>query len=142
VSTPEGTSVKNALLTESQAATLLFFGDLMKSAVIRFFIIFWLRFLIVFLLGLVSVVTLVKHHRGNNLHPVESGFIGYSGGFTPFSIHFFLILLIFVLFDVEIIFMVLVPSSSIEDLVGLAILLFFIYGTLFYEWKISKLIWF
>jgi NADH:ubiquinone oxidoreductase subunit 3 (subunit A) len=56
--------------------------------------------------------------------------------------HFFLILLIFVLFDVEIIFMVLVPSSSIEDFTGLAVLVVFIYGTLFYEWKISKLIWF
>jgi NADH:ubiquinone oxidoreductase subunit 3 (subunit A) len=85
---------------------------------------------------------LVKHHRGNNLHPVESGFIGYSGGYTSFSMHFFLILLIFVLFDVEIIFMVLVPNSSIEDFVGLTILLSFIYGTLFYERKISKLIWF
>jgi NADH:ubiquinone oxidoreductase subunit 3 (subunit A) len=76
---------------------------------------------------------LVKHHRGNNLHPVESGFMGYLGGFTPFSIHFFLILLIFVLFDVEIIFMVLVPSSSIKDFLGLAILILFIYGTLFFE---------
>jgi len=101
--------------------------------VINFFIVFWLRLFIVTLLGLIGTIMLVKHHRGNNLHPVESGFIGYSGGFTPFSMHFFLILLIFVLFDVEIIFMVLVPNSSIEDFVGLTILLSFIYGTLFYE---------
>jgi hypothetical protein len=38
-----------------------------------------------------------------------------------------------VLFDVEIIFMVLVPSSSIKDFLGLAILILFIYGTLFFE---------
>nr|YP_010586088.1 NADH dehydrogenase subunit 3 [Ceraclea indistincta]UZZ43824.1 NADH dehydrogenase subunit 3 [Ceraclea indistincta] len=80
------------------------------------------------------------------LSPFECGFNPMNNNRIPFSIHFFLISIIFLIFDVEItliIPMILIYYKS-NLIMWYSICLYFfmlLIFSLYYEWKIKMLMW-
>nr|QLD97082.1 NADH dehydrogenase subunit 3 [Secretargas transgariepinus]QLD97095.1 NADH dehydrogenase subunit 3 [Secretargas transgariepinus] len=77
--------------------------------------------------------------------PFECGFDPFSKSRLPFSIRFFMITIIFLIFDIEII--ILLPLPMISNLTHwsysfsfLCIIFFFFFGLLF-EWKSGMIEW-
>nr|UJG45468.1 NADH dehydrogenase subunit 3 [Ceraclea annulicornis] len=80
------------------------------------------------------------------MSPFECGFNPMNNNRIPFSIHFFLISIIFLIFDVEItliIPMILIYYKSNLIMWYMICLYFFILLllSLYYEWKIKMLMW-
>lgn len=63
---------------------------------------------------------------------------------VSFSLQFFVIGIIFILFDLEIIFLVciVITNNLFFYLYWLLLFMLFIYITLLYEWIFNKIIWF
>nr|YP_010586634.1 NADH dehydrogenase subunit 3 [Uenoa lobata]UZZ44448.1 NADH dehydrogenase subunit 3 [Uenoa lobata] len=80
------------------------------------------------------------------LSPFECGFDPISNPRLPFSLHFFLITIIFVIFDIEItILFPLVTSTEITNynnwsLITIMFLIILLMG-LYYEWNMGMLNW-
>ena len=73
---------------------------------------------------------------------IESGFLSYLKGGISFSLAFFIILLLFVLFDVEIIFVIFSPVLGYRFFLNVGLIMSFIILTLLLEWKWGKLLWY
>ena len=71
----------------------------------------------------------------------ESGFISVGKIQNSFSIHFFIIILIFVIFDLEIVIFLGLLVSDVSSFVRFLILIMFIFGGFYMEWWYGKLIW-
>ena len=71
---------------------------------------------------------------------VERGFSNLSENFSVFNNHFFILLVIFVFFDFEVIISICLVCSQILNFYMLRLILFII-GTLFLEWFFYKLSW-
>lgn len=71
----------------------------------------------------------------------ERGFVGVGKIQNAFSIHFFLIIVIFVIFDLEVIIFIRLIASSFYR--GLLFLIFWIFAlvSLYLEWAFGKLTW-
>lgn len=82
----------------------------------------------------------------NKLRPFECGFSAKDHARVPFSIRFFLIALLFLIFDVELVllFPFIVSLLYSYSLLSFSILAFFITaltGGLYYEWRNGILEW-
>ena len=87
-----------------------------------------------------------KYLDREKLSSFECGFISISSSRLPFSIHFYLIGILFLIFDVEIIFLfsflVLLDNLLIKEWIYLSLLIFFIlYLGLEYEKSEGSLKW-
>nr|AND97111.1 NADH dehydrogenase subunit 3 [Stygobromus foliatus] len=98
---------------------------------------------------LMSMALIIGAHRlkdRNDLMPYECGFDPQKSARLPFSLRFFLLSLIFLIFDVEV--ALILPLGASSHLVSPAILwvsaifviLILILG-LFYEWALGSLEW-
>nr|YP_009445097.1 NADH dehydrogenase subunit 3 [Marshallagia marshalli]ATV81506.1 NADH dehydrogenase subunit 3 [Marshallagia marshalli] len=72
----------------------------------------------------------------------ESGFMSIGKIHNSFSIHFFIVMLMFVVFDLEIVMLVGVLVVDLSSLVSFLILMMFIVVGFYMEWWYGKLIWF
>lgn len=82
---------------------------------------------------LLSSVISSKLSNTNKLTPFECGFSAVGSVHSPFSIHFFIVLIMFVIFDLEII---LILGCVIREVFGLFVftsLILFILGGLYLE---------
>ena len=72
----------------------------------------------------------------------ESGFESLGGLHNSFSIHFFIIILMFVIFDLEVVILLgfLVTFTMIYT--TFFIVFFFVLGGFYIEWYFGKLVWF
>ena len=75
------------------------------------------------------------------INAFESGFISVGKIQNSFSIHFFIIILIFVIFDLEIVIFLGLLVSDVSSFVRFLILIMFIFGGFYMEWWYGKLIW-
>ena len=78
--------------------------------------------------------------------PYECGFMPYDDARNRFEIHFYIIALLFVIFDVEIILILpWVVYPQVSGFVGIIVIFIFLcilgFGFL-YEWKVGALNWF
>nr|YP_008145674.1 NADH dehydrogenase subunit 3 [Ascaridia columbae]AGI96027.1 NADH dehydrogenase subunit 3 [Ascaridia columbae] len=71
----------------------------------------------------------------------ESGFSSVSVIQNSFSIHFFIMMLMFVIFDLEVVMLLGAMVSDIGSLVSLFMLMIFVGGGFYMEWWYGKLIW-
>nr|YP_010586517.1 NADH dehydrogenase subunit 3 [Pseudostenophylax fumosus]UZZ44318.1 NADH dehydrogenase subunit 3 [Pseudostenophylax fumosus] len=100
--------------------------------------------------NLMIFISLILNKKSSNdmekISPFECGFDPHSNPRIPFSIHFFLITVIFLIFDVEI--AILIPIIMIFSVTNLNIwfftstffILILILG-LYYEWNQNMLNW-
>nr|QZZ18238.1 NADH dehydrogenase subunit 3 [Alebroides salicis] len=115
----------------------------MNSLMIMMSVIFTLSLAVMLLVSTISKKSLIETQKST---PFECGFNPLSNKRIPFSIHFFLIAVIFLIFDIEIIIilpMVLTINFSffhIWLITSILFLLILILG-LYYEWLNGLLNW-
>nr|YP_009113344.1 NADH dehydrogenase subunit 3 [Anisakis berlandi]YP_009355298.1 NADH dehydrogenase subunit 3 [Anisakis pegreffii]YP_537098.1 NADH dehydrogenase subunit 3 [Anisakis simplex]AAY43172.1 NADH dehydrogenase subunit 3 [Anisakis simplex]AES86027.1 NADH dehydrogenase subunit 3 [Anisakis berlandi]AES86039.1 NADH dehydrogenase subunit 3 [Anisakis simplex]AES86051.1 NADH dehydrogenase subunit 3 [Anisakis simplex]AES86063.1 NADH dehydrogenase subunit 3 [Anisakis simplex] len=102
-------------------------------------IIFTLLLLLLFYLG--NFVLSCKDFYKNKISSFECGFDSVGKIQNSFSIHFFIMMLMFVIFDLEVVMFVGILISDISSLLSFLMLLFFILGGFYMEWWYGKLIW-
>nr|QIV24750.1 NADH dehydrogenase subunit 3 [Toxeutes arcuatus] len=99
--------------------------------------------LLIFLVNLISKKTFSDREKSS---PFECGFDPKAPARLPFSIQFFLIAVIFLIFDVEITLLLpAIATLPLSDFASFSIIMtFFIFillGGLFHEWKQGALNW-
>nr|YP_009312536.1 NADH dehydrogenase subunit 3 [Pseudoterranova cattani]AOV63287.1 NADH dehydrogenase subunit 3 [Pseudoterranova cattani] len=102
-------------------------------------ILFTLVLLLVFYLG--NFVLSCKDFYKNKISSFECGFVSVGKIQNSFSIHFFIMMLMFVIFDLEVVMFLGVLISDVSSLISFLMLLFFILGGFYMEWWYGKLIW-
>lgn len=102
-------------------------------------VIFTLLLLLIFYLG--NFVLRCKDFYKDKISSFECGFSSVGKIQNSFSIHFFIIMLMFVIFDLEVVIFLGVLISDIRSLMSFLMLLFFILGGFYIEWWYGKLIW-
>ncbi|MFN2203265.1 MAG: NADH-quinone oxidoreductase subunit A [Caldilineaceae bacterium] len=90
-----------------------------------------------------------RRHNEQKLEPYESGIIPFADARRPFPVKYYLVAMLFILFDIEVIFFypwagVLLELRDISVLLALAPMGFFLLVLvigLLYEWKKGALDW-
>jgi len=77
----------------------------------------------------------------NKKRAFERGFRSVGNLQRRFSIHFFTILLIFILFDLEIVLLLRLVVSSPYGVVLFSLIILFVLGRVYLEWTLGKLKW-
>nr|ACA49827.1 NADH dehydrogenase subunit 3 [Phrynus sp. 1 SEM-2008] len=108
------------------------------------YLIFLILLLMVILLLIINLFMSSKPLPSETPTPFECGFDPHSTSRIPFSLQFFLIAILFLIFDVEISLILpfifcfsINPSSHLSFMIFLMILLL----GLFYEWYLGSLNW-
>nr|YP_010879018.1 NADH dehydrogenase subunit 3 [Batracomorphus nigromarginattus]WHE42670.1 NADH dehydrogenase subunit 3 [Batracomorphus nigromarginattus] len=105
--------------------------------------------MILFLMILVMIILFIFKKKKNNLNkmsPFECGFNSMTSKRIPFSIHFFSICMLFLIFDIEvIIIMPLIMSMKFSMMkywmmTSISLIIILIMG-LYHEWKNGMLKW-
>lgn len=111
------------------------------------FVLIVISFLIVLLLKIISFL-IVEYSllRREELTSYECGFEHHRLSRVPFSLRYFFLTLIFLLFDLEIILLLFFPYSSYFSLRFISFLIVvvfvvFLFIGLLYEWKDGRLEW-
>nr|YP_002971025.1 NADH dehydrogenase subunit 3 [Hydrometra greeni]ACJ69488.1 NADH dehydrogenase subunit 3 [Hydrometra greeni] len=98
------------------------------------------------LMFLCSVISKKMNMDREKLTPFECGFDPKSSARIPFSLHFFLIMVIFLMFDIEIV--IVIPSIMISQFSNLKmwiilnlIIMMVLMISLYYEWYKNILNW-
>nr|UZP15733.1 NADH dehydrogenase subunit 3 [Contracaecum sp.] len=103
-------------------------------------VVFTLLLLVVFYFG--NFLLSCKDFYKNKVSSFECGFVSVGKIQNSFSIHFFIMMLMFVIFDLEVVMFLGILVSDISSLISFLLLLFFILGGFYMEWWYGKLIWF
>nr|YP_004927941.1 NADH dehydrogenase subunit 3 [Wellcomia siamensis]ACV96777.1 NADH dehydrogenase subunit 3 [Wellcomia siamensis] len=105
------------------------------------FFVILVSFFLIFLLYFIEFFISVKNFSVFKVFSFESGFKSVSKVQVAFSIHFFVMMLIFVIFDLEI---VLLLGLVVSDVISLFLFFFFFFFLLmsFFYWVVfNKLVW-
>lgn len=92
---------------------------------------FTLLLLVVFYLG--NFVLRCKDFYKNKISSFECGFVSVGKIQNSFRIHFFIMMLMFVIFDLEVVIFIGVLISDVSSLVSFLLLLLFIFGGFYME---------
>nr|AGC94481.1 NAHD dehydrogenase subunit 3 [Scolopocryptops sp. 1 YG-2013] len=98
------------------------------------------------LMFLSSVISKKSSKDREKSSPFECGFDPYKTARSPFSLRFFLIAMIFLIFDVEITLLIPIPmilkqNFDLPSLILITIFLILLLIGLIYEWKTGALNW-
>nr|AND96738.1 NADH deshydrogenase subunit 3 [Onthophagus nitidior] len=99
--------------------------------------------ILIILSSIISKKSFIDREKSS---PFECGFDPKSSSRMPFSLHFFLIAVIFLIFDVEITLLIpIIMSIKISSMLNFNLIIFFfifilLFG-LYYEWKKGALTW-
>jgi len=96
-------------------------------------IVLLITLLLLFVFYLLNFFLGVKDLTNNKLGTFECGFVSVGKVQNSFRIHFFIIILIFVIFDLEIVIFLGILVSDINSFVRFLILFFFILGGFYIE---------
>nr|YP_010987617.1 NADH dehydrogenase subunit 3 [Oxytelus varipennis]WON66036.1 NADH dehydrogenase subunit 3 [Oxytelus varipennis] len=114
---------------------------IIMSNIIMF--LFILSFIVMMLSNIISKKTFMDREKNS---PFECGFDPKNSARLPFSLHFFLIAIIFLIFDVELTLMIpfIMTIKMINMMHFYLLMLFFIsilIGGLYHEWNQGALNW-
>ena len=122
-------------------------ADMFNSEFLQLIILIWLSFIFsVFLLYFGWIIS-PKNVEGEKLIEYECGFLPIGDARQPFHVRFYLIALLFLLFDIEIVYLIpwVVSWHLINHCIFAFITIFsFIFLLIFgfyFEWKTSALDW-
>jgi NADH:ubiquinone oxidoreductase subunit 3 (subunit A) len=93
----------------------------------------FLRLLISFVLYLLSFFVSFKLKNINKLSPFECGFRTVGFIHTSFSVHFFIILIIFVIFDLEVVLLIGCLILSSVGILSFLLMICFVVGGIYLE---------
>lgn len=77
----------------------------------------------------------------NKVVAFERGFLRVGKVQNSFSLHFFLIMLLFVVFDVEVVMLVCLILVDFSSFFLFLFVFFFVLSGLYLEWALGKLVW-
>nr|YP_009708262.1 NADH dehydrogenase subunit 3 [Paracolopha morrisoni]QEV85464.1 NADH dehydrogenase subunit 3 [Paracolopha morrisoni] len=102
--------------------------------------------ILLILLMFMMLINMKMKFNFNKSSPFECGFDPFNKSRIPFSLNFYLIGIIFLIFDIEIsIILPMILNFKISNLINLnflfIIFFFFMIFSLFYEWKFGSLNW-
>nr|YP_003433729.1 NADH dehydrogenase subunit 3 [Trichostrongylus vitrinus]ACX85095.1 NADH dehydrogenase subunit 3 [Trichostrongylus vitrinus] len=83
----------------------------------------------------------VKKNELLKISTFESGFMSIGKVQNSFSIHFFVMMLMFVIFDLEIVMFLGLMVADYSSLMSFFMLMLFIMGGFYMEWWYGKLVW-
>lgn len=75
------------------------------------------------------------------ISPFERGFESIGKIHSSFRIHFFIIILIFVIFDLEVVILMGFLVSDLRFYLNFILILTFVLGGFYMEWFFGKLVW-
>nr|YP_003434133.1 NADH dehydrogenase subunit 3 [Chabertia ovina]ACX85215.1 NADH dehydrogenase subunit 3 [Chabertia ovina] len=104
------------------------------------FVVLFTLFLLV-LLYAVNFTMSIKKVNLLKVNAFESGFLSVGKIQNSFSIHFFVMMLMFVIFDLEIVMFLGLLVSDTSSIISFFMLMMFIFGGFYMEWWYGKLIW-
>nr|YP_010309801.1 NADH dehydrogenase subunit 3 [Mylabris quadripunctata]UMR54918.1 NADH dehydrogenase subunit 3 [Mylabris quadripunctata] len=115
----------------------------MFNLMIMGFVMFSISILMLVIVNLISKKTFTDREKSS---PFECGFDPKSSARLPFSLHFFLIAVIFLIFDVEItlLFPLIISmkmSNPMNYLIVLMVFIIILILGLFHEWNQGALNW-
>nr|YP_010286273.1 NADH dehydrogenase subunit 3 [Aphelenchoides medicagus]UKS08876.1 NADH dehydrogenase subunit 3 [Aphelenchoides medicagus] len=105
------------------------------------FFVFSFSMLLVFILYLLNFFISKKNFFLAKNSSFESGFLSVGKIQKSFSIHFFIIMLMFVVFDVEIVMILGFVISDMSFFFSFFLIFLFILLGLYMEWYYLKLVW-
>lgn len=82
---------------------------------------------------LINFLLSIKDLRKNKISAFERGFVRVGKIQNSFSIHFFIIILMFVIFDLEIVIFLGILVSDIRSFISFILILLFILGGFYIE---------
>ena len=94
----------------------------------------FITIILLLMLYMLNFVISLKKSEILKVNTFERGFVRLSKVQNSFSIHFFVIILIFVIFDLEIVMFLGLILSDFAAFVGFVILIFFIMLGFYIEW--------
>nr|AMV74156.1 NADH dehydrogenase subunit 3 [Rhopalosiphum padi] len=102
--------------------------------------------ILMILFMLMIMINMKMKFNYNKSAPFECGFDPFNKSRIPFSLNFYLIAIIFLIFDIEIsIIMPMILNFKISNMIyfNLMFIIFFMFMiiTIFYEWKFGSLNW-
>nr|UNH90037.1 NADH dehydrogenase subunit 3 [Ancylostoma sp. HL-2021] len=103
-------------------------------------VVFFTLFLLL-MLYLLNFFLSIKKNDLLKINAFESGFISVGKIQNSFSIHFFIMMLMFVIFDLEIVMFLGLLVSDFSSFISFLMLMFFIFGGFYMEWWYGKLVW-
>nr|YP_003097111.1 NADH dehydrogenase subunit 3 [Angiostrongylus cantonensis]ACT88794.1 NADH dehydrogenase subunit 3 [Angiostrongylus cantonensis] len=106
-----------------------------------FFMVVLITFLLILLLYMVCFLMSLKENSLNKVNSFESGFLSLVKVQNSFSIHFFVLMLMFVIFDLEIVMFLGLLVVDVSSVVSFFMLFLFVLGGFYMEWFFGKLIW-
>nr|AKM70111.1 NADH dehydrogenase subunit 3 [Kurisakia onigurumii] len=103
-------------------------------------------FVLLILFMIMMMINMKMKFNYNKSAPFECGFDPFNKSRIPLSLNFYLITIIFLIFDIEIsIIMPMILNFKISNMINfnLMFMTFFIFMilTIFYEWKFGSLNW-
>lgn len=104
-------------------------------------IVFSFTCILLIVFYLINFLLRIKDLTNNKISAFESGFVRVGIIQNSFSIHFFIIILIFVIFDLEIVIFLGILVSDINSFISFLIIMLFIILGFYIEWWYGKLIW-
>ena len=104
-------------------------------------LVFFFSFLVAFLLYFLLLFLRFKDMGLVKVSSFERGFLRLVKVQNSFSIHFFVVMLMFVIFDLEIVMFLGLLVSDFSSFLVFLLLIFFVFGGFYIEWCYGKLIW-
>lgn len=111
------------------------------------FSILFLSLLVLFIAVLILIFYLVNFFLSLKLDLTEK-LISFERGFerigkihSSFRIHFFIVILMFVIFDLEVVILMGLLMRNFTFFIGFVVVLFFVFGGFYIEWYFGKLAW-
>nr|AJW75168.1 NADH dehydrogenase subunit 3 [Oscheius chongmingensis] len=90
---------------------------------------------------LINFILSIKDLSKNKISAFESGFVSVGKIQNSFSIHFFIMMLMFVIFDLEIVMFLGILVSDMSSFISFLMMFIFILGGFYMEWWYGKLVW-
>nr|QNJ60264.1 NADH dehydrogenase subunit 3 [Phasmarhabditis hermaphrodita] len=97
--------------------------------------------ILLFVFYLVNFLMGIKDLNKNKISAFECGFVSVGKIQNSFSIHFFIMMLMFVIFDLEIVMFLGVLVSDMSSFISFLLMFLFIFVGFYMEWWYGKLIW-
>nr|YP_010029342.1 NADH dehydrogenase subunit 3 [Aphis spiraecola]QOU10380.1 NADH dehydrogenase subunit 3 [Aphis spiraecola] len=102
--------------------------------------------ILMILFMIMILINMKMKFNHNKSAPFECGFDPFNKSRIPFSLNFYLIAIIFLIFDIEIsIILPMIMNFKISNMIyfNLMFMIFFMFMiiTIFYEWKFGSLNW-
>nr|AKM70019.1 NADH dehydrogenase subunit 3 [Phloeomyzus passerinii] len=102
--------------------------------------------ILILLMMFMMLINMKMKFNFNKSSPFECGFDPFNKSRIPFSLNFYLISIIFLIFDIEIsIILPMIMNFKISNMLNFNILfmffIMFMIITIFYEWKFGSLNW-